>query len=49
MWRRLAEAPTRNEAAYDAYLSGAMTDRNWDDAEIQSAVADALTRLPALG
>jgi tryptophan synthase beta chain len=36
-------------AAYDAYLSDAMTDRNWDDAEIQSAVAEALTRLPALG
>jgi tryptophan synthase beta chain len=36
-------------AAYDAYLSNAMTDRSWDDAEIQSAVAEALTRLPALG
>jgi tryptophan synthase beta chain len=36
-------------AAYDAYLSNAMTDRSWDDAEIQAAVAEALTRLPALG
>ncbi|MFI5690500.1 TrpB-like pyridoxal phosphate-dependent enzyme [Kribbella sp. NPDC051586] len=36
-------------AAYDAYLSNTMTDRSWDDAEIQSAVAEALTRLPALG
>jgi tryptophan synthase beta chain len=36
-------------AAYDAYLAGTMTDRSWDDADLQSAVAEALTRLPALG
>ncbi|WP_350280892.1 TrpB-like pyridoxal phosphate-dependent enzyme [Kribbella sp. HUAS MG21] len=35
-------------AAYDAYLSNAMTDRTWEDADIQSAVAEALTRLPAV-
>jgi len=35
-------------AAYDAYLSDAMTDRSWEDADIQSAVAEALTRLPAV-
>ncbi|MET9316708.1 TrpB-like pyridoxal phosphate-dependent enzyme [Kribbella sp. NPDC003505] len=35
-------------AAYDAYLSEAMTDRSWEDADIQSAVAEALTRLPAV-
>ncbi|MFG1908949.1 TrpB-like pyridoxal phosphate-dependent enzyme [Kribbella sp. NPDC048928] len=35
-------------AAYDAYLSNAITDRTWEDADIQSAVAAALTRLPAL-
>ncbi|GAB2632620.1 TrpB-like pyridoxal phosphate-dependent enzyme [Kribbella swartbergensis] len=35
-------------AAYDAYLSGTITDRAWDDADIQAAVAQALTRLPAL-
>ncbi|MFF0340130.1 TrpB-like pyridoxal phosphate-dependent enzyme [Kribbella sp. NPDC004875] len=35
-------------AAYDAYLSDTMTDRTWEDAEIQSAVAEALTHLPAL-
>ncbi|TCC37059.1 TrpB-like pyridoxal phosphate-dependent enzyme [Kribbella sindirgiensis] len=35
-------------AAYDAYLSNAITDRTWDDAEIQSAVAEALTHLPAM-
>ncbi|GAA1561914.1 TrpB-like pyridoxal phosphate-dependent enzyme [Kribbella hippodromi] len=36
-------------AAYDAYLSNAITDRAWEDADIQAAVAQALTRLPALG
>jgi tryptophan synthase beta chain len=35
-------------AAYDAYLSNAITDRTWEDADIQSAVATALTRLPTL-
>ncbi len=35
-------------AAYDAYLSGTMTDRSWDDADIQASVARALDRLPAL-
>jgi tryptophan synthase beta chain len=35
-------------AAYDAYLTGAMTDRAWDDADIQAAVSQALTRLPVL-
>ena len=35
-------------AAYDAYLTGAMTDRSWDDADIQSSVAQALSRLPVL-
>jgi tryptophan synthase beta chain len=36
-------------AAYDAYLRGEITDHSWDDAELQSAVASALERLPALG
>jgi tryptophan synthase beta chain len=36
-------------AAYDAYLRGDIVDHSWDDAELQSAVASALTRLPALG
>ena len=35
-------------AAYDAYLTGAMTDRSWDDADIQASVAQALSRLPAV-
>ncbi|NUR99572.1 MAG: TrpB-like pyridoxal phosphate-dependent enzyme [Kribbellaceae bacterium] len=35
-------------AAYDAYLSNSITDRTWEDADIQSAVAAALTRLPVL-
>ncbi|MBP2349627.1 tryptophan synthase beta chain [Kribbella aluminosa] len=35
-------------AAYNAYLSNTIIDRNWEDADIQSAVAAALTRLPAL-
>ena len=32
--------------AYDAYLSGSMTDHSWDDAELQESVATALARLP---
>ncbi|MGW6198773.1 TrpB-like pyridoxal phosphate-dependent enzyme [Kribbella sp. NPDC055110] len=36
-------------AAYDAYLSNAIVDRTWEDADIQSAVAEALTHLPAMG
>ncbi|RZT20604.1 tryptophan synthase beta chain [Kribbella sp. VKM Ac-2569] len=36
-------------AAYDAYLSNAIVDRTWEDADIQSAVAEALTHLPAIG
>jgi tryptophan synthase beta chain len=35
-------------AAYDAYLSGTMTDRAWDDADIQASVAQALSRLPVV-
>jgi tryptophan synthase beta chain len=35
-------------AAYDAYLSGAMTDRSWDDADLQASVAHALAKLPAV-
>jgi tryptophan synthase beta chain len=35
-------------AAYDAYLSGAMTDKAWDDAELRAAVAKALQKLPAV-
>ena len=35
-------------AAYESYLSGEMTDRSWDDAEIQASVAQALSRLPAV-
>jgi tryptophan synthase beta chain len=34
--------------AYDAYLSGAVVDHAWEDADIQAAVAEALGRLPAL-
>ncbi|MDX6280302.1 MAG: tryptophan synthase beta chain, partial [Kribbellaceae bacterium] len=34
--------------AYDAYLSGAMIDRAWDDAELQASVAAALEKLPAV-
>src|SRR3954470_2640879 len=33
-------------AAYDAFLSGSVTDHSWDDEAIRSAVAEALTRLP---
>src|SRR6478736_3057780 len=35
--------------AYGAYLSGRVVDHAWEDADIQAAVAEALTRLPALG
>ncbi|HZX07859.1 TrpB-like pyridoxal phosphate-dependent enzyme [Kribbella sp.] len=35
-------------AAYDAYLSNTIVDRSWADADIRSAVAAALTKLPAL-
>src|SRR3954454_430050 len=35
-------------AAYESYLAGTMTDRAWSDTEIQSAVAEALTRLPVV-
>ncbi len=34
--------------AYDAYLTGQMTDRDWNDSEIQASVARALEKLPAL-
>ena len=34
--------------AYDAYLSGKVVDHEWEDADIQAAVADALSRLPTL-
>ncbi len=34
--------------AYDAYLSGQVVDHAWEDADIQAAVADALSRLPTL-
>ena len=35
-------------AAYDAYLAGKVVDHEWEDADIQDAVADALSRLPTL-
>ncbi len=35
-------------AAYDAYLRGDIVDHTWDDAELQSAVASALEKLPAV-
>src|SRR3954447_7613990 len=35
-------------AADESYLAGTMTDRAWSDTEIQSAVAEALTRLPVV-
>src|SRR6187401_223542 len=35
-------------AAYDAYLAGNVVDHQWEDADIQAAVADALSRLPTL-
>ena len=34
--------------AYDAYLSGNVVDHQWEDADIQSALADALSGLPTL-
>ena len=34
--------------AYDAYLSGKIVDHDWADADIQSAVADSLSKLPSL-
>jgi tryptophan synthase beta chain len=34
--------------AYDAYLRGDLVDHTWDDTELQEAVAEALTRLPAI-
>jgi tryptophan synthase beta chain len=34
-------------AAYDAYLSGQVTDHSWDDEDVQQAVAAALAKLPA--
>ena len=35
-------------AAYDDYLSGKVVDHKWEDADSQSALADALSKLPAL-
>ncbi|WP_432942500.1 TrpB-like pyridoxal phosphate-dependent enzyme [Kribbella sp. CA-253562] len=35
-------------AAYDSYLSGTITDRAWNDADLQAAVAAALEKLPAV-
>jgi tryptophan synthase beta chain len=35
-------------AAYDAYLSGGIDDHEWEDADIQAALAEALSQLPAL-
>jgi tryptophan synthase beta chain len=34
--------------AYDAYLSGTITDHTWDDDELQQAVTRALDKLPAI-
>ena len=34
--------------AYAAYLDGSMTDHSYEEAEIHDAVAEALTRLPAI-
>jgi tryptophan synthase beta chain len=34
--------------AYGAYLSGTVTDTGWEDEALQAAVAEALTKLPAL-
>ncbi|KGN32599.1 tryptophan synthase subunit beta [Knoellia sinensis KCTC 19936] len=33
-------------AAYDAYLTGSLTDHTWEDSELQESVAQALSRLP---
>ena len=35
-------------SAYDAYLSGSITDHSWEDEELQAAVNRALERLPAI-
>jgi tryptophan synthase beta chain len=35
-------------AAYDDYLSGNIVDHKWEDADSQSALAEALSKLPAL-
>jgi tryptophan synthase beta chain len=34
--------------AYDAYLRGDLIDHTWEDTELQEAVAQALTKLPAI-
>ena len=34
--------------AYGAYLDGSMTDHSYEESEIREAVAEALTRLPAI-
>lgn len=34
--------------AYGAYLSGSVTDTGWEDETLKAAVAEALTKLPAL-
>jgi tryptophan synthase beta chain len=34
--------------AYGAYLAGEMSDHSYEEAEIRDAVAEALTRLPAI-
>jgi tryptophan synthase beta chain len=34
--------------AYDAYLSGNVVDHQWQDADIQAALATSLSRLPTL-
>ena len=34
--------------AYGAYLDGSMTDHSYEESEIRDAVAEALTRLPAI-
>ncbi|HSE69463.1 MAG TPA: TrpB-like pyridoxal phosphate-dependent enzyme, partial [Nocardioidaceae bacterium] len=34
--------------AYDAYLSGQITDHAWEDEDVQAAVAEALAKLPTL-
>ncbi|MEV6285571.1 TrpB-like pyridoxal phosphate-dependent enzyme [Kribbella sp. NPDC051770] len=35
-------------AAYDSYLAGTITDRSWNDADLQASVAAALEKLPAV-
>ena len=34
--------------AYDAYLSGRVVDHQWENADVQSALAEALSKLPVL-